>query len=228
MKVHPQGRLRKSRLVAVAGLCAVALSSCGVNPPGVAADVEGDRITDAQVDDFVAVLCALGGSPEEGGSPTKAARHGALQILLANELAEEVADVDGVERAAVAAQLERMQPTREAVPEELLDTFDEVAEEFTRAENAILELGRRSLRQQGQQGPIPDDAAYAEGERLRREYAKKADIDIDPRFGSMKEGVYTPGDGSLSVPVSELAVQAAAPEPPPELIGLLPASQKCA
>lgn len=222
------GPSRQSRLLLGAALSALLLSSCTGSTPGVAAEVEGDRITDEQVDDFAQVLCSLGGLPGgEAGTPTKLARHSSLQILLGNELAEDVADVESVDRASVAAAVEQMNASRDAIPKDALDTFDQVAEEFSRAQNAIIELGRQSLEEAGQQGEIDDQAAYTEGERLRTEYAAQADIEVDPRFGSLEEGVLQPGDGSLSVPVSDLAVQAGAGEPSPELIEQLPASQKC-
>lgn len=222
------GTSRKSRLLLGAALSALLLSSCTGNTPGVAAQIEGDRITDEQVDDFAQVLCSLGGLPGgEAGTPTKFARFSSLQILLGNELAEDIADVESVDRASVAAAVEQMNASRDAIPKSVLDTFDQVAEEFSRAQNAIIELGRQSLEEAGQQGEIDDQAAYTEGERLRTEYAAQADIEVDPRFGSLEEGVLQPGDGSLSVPVSDLAVQAGAEEPSPELIEQLPASQKC-
>ena len=229
MKVSRQGPSRKSRLVVGAALSALLLSSCAGNTPGVAAEIEGDRITDEQVDEFAQVLCALGGLPGgAAGVPSKGARYTALQILLGNELAEDIADVEAVDRASVAAAVEQMSASRDTIPKSVVGTFDQVAEEFSRAQSAIIELGRQSLEEAGQQGEIDDQAAYTEGERLRTEYAAEADIEVDPRFGTLKDGVLQPGDGSLSVPVSELAVQAGSQEPSAELIEQLPSSQKCA
>ncbi len=213
----------------VAALAALTLSSCGQNKPGVAADVDGAEITDAKVDDFATVLCALGGLPSEtaSGTPTKDARFRSLQILLGNQLAEDVADLDNVDRAAVNAAVEQLNSTRDSVPESVVDTFDQVVEEYATTQNAIIALGRASLEKSGTTGDIADDAAYAEGDRLRTEYAAKADISIDPRFGTMVDGVLTAGEGSLSVPVSPLAKEAAAATPSAELVAGLPASQKC-
>jgi hypothetical protein len=229
VKVSRQGPSRKSRLVAGAALSALLLTSCAGNTPGVAAEVEGDRITDEQVDDFARVLCALGALPGgEAGAPTKTARYSSLRILLDNELAADIADLEAVDRASVAGAVEELSASRDSIPADVRDTFDEVAEEFSRAQGAIIALGRQSLEEAGQQGEIDDQAAYTEGQRLRTEYAAQADIEVDSRFGTLKEGVLQPGDGSLSVPVSELAVQAGAAEPSAALIEQLPASQKCA
>jgi sulfur carrier protein ThiS len=223
------GKLRRAGLVAAATATAALLSSCGMGSPGVAAEVEGDRIPTEKVDDFAQVLCALGGLPgTESGTPTGEARYRALEILLADELAADVADLDATDRARVAETTTRLSAARDTVPAELRETYDEVISEYVTAEFAIIELGRQSLVEQGQQrGQISDDAAYAEGARLRQQYAASADIEVNPRYGEVVDGVLRPTDGSLSVPVSELAVQASEEEPSESLVGTLPATQKC-
>jgi hypothetical protein len=125
--------------------------------------------------------------------------------------------------------VEALNAGRETVPEDVRDTFDEVVREFAVAEQAILELGLESLQDSGQGDPatINEEAARAEGARLRSEYAAEADIEIDPRFGTVEDGVVRPADGSLSVPVSELAVQGAAEQVEDGFVSALPATQKC-
>jgi hypothetical protein len=221
---------RGRRGAAVAAVsAALLLSSCGGNAPGVAATVEGDRITDEKVDEFAQVLCSLGGLPGgESGTPTRTARFSSLQILVANELADDIADVDDVDQAGVALTVESLNAGRETVPEEVRDTFDEVVQEFAVAQQAILELGRESLEEgEGDAAAINEEAAFAEGDRLRAEYAAEADIEVDPRFGTVEDGVVKPADGSLSVPVSELAVQGSAEQVEDGFATLLPATQKC-
>jgi hypothetical protein len=223
-------KVSRRRTALLTTAAALLLSACGSSgTPGVAADVAGDRITDEQVDEFARVLCALGGLPgTQSGTPSGEARYRSLEILLADELAADIADLEGVDRQAVDAAVQQMNATRDSIPEGLRDTFDEVALEFSTAQNAIIELGRESLVEQGQDADqIGDDAAYAEGERLRQEYAQSADVEVDPRFGTLVDGVLQPGDGSLSVPVSDIAVAGAAEQPTEELVSLLPASQKC-
>lgn len=204
------------------------LSSCGGTAPGVAAEVEGDQITDEQVDDFAGVLCAIGGvAGTESGASTKTARFASLQILMGNELTADLADLDAVPAQAVAAILEGMAPARETLSASEEATFDEVAEEFARAQTAVIQLGRESLSTTDQPVEIPEEEAYAEGQRLLGEYAQEADIEVDPRFGEVVDGVLQPDGGSMSVPVSDLAVQGASPEAGESLVSLLPASQKC-
>lgn len=228
MKVSRWGKSRKS-LVMLAASGALLLSSCSQNAPGVAADVEGARITDSQVDDFARVLCALDMAPTpEGaqGSPSRGVRLRSLDILLNIETAAKIADLDTADQKQVAQAVQQAAATRDIVPEEYQDTFDEAVREYAEAQLALTALGRESLIDQGQAAP-DDAAAFAEGDRLRVEYASQADITIDPRFGELVDGVLTPSGGSLSVPVSDLATQAQADEPSAAYLTSLPVSQTC-
>jgi hypothetical protein len=220
---------RRTALPAVAAAAALLLSSCGETAPGVAASVDGERITDEQVDDFAEVLCAIGGVPGgEAGAPTKSARFTSLQILMSNELTDDLAALDEVSSQQVAPILEQMAPARELLSEDERETFDRVAEEFARSQAAIVQLGREALEESGQPGQIDDQAAFAEGQRLLSEHAQEAEIEVDPRFGQVVDGALQPSSGSLSVPVSDLAVAGSSAEAGEELVGMLPASQKCA
>lgn len=225
MKPSRTTSLRSAGWVAAAALL---LSSCGQTAPGVAARIGDDRISDEQVDDFAEVLCAIGGVPgSESGAPTKSARFAALQILMGNELTDDVADLDAVPQESVAAILQGMSAARDALPEGQQETFDEVAEDFARAQSAVVELGRASLEEGGRPGEIPDEEAYAQGQALLSQYAEGADIEVDPRYGEVVDGALQQDTGSLSVPVSELAVQGASPEGGEGFASQLPASQKC-
>jgi hypothetical protein len=204
----------------------LALTACSGPPAGVAAEVDGHRITDQQVDDFAKVLCALGTGSQGSGTPSKSARFGALQILVNDQLAAGVADVDSVDQASVSSALQQLAASRDIVPESQRESFDAVAEEYARAQTAILELGRKSLADAGK-ADATDEEAFKEGDRLRMAYAKKADVEIDPRFATMVDGQLQPSSGSLSVAVSDFARKSAAAQPPADLVSLLPASQKC-
>lgn len=221
-------RPRKGPVWGVAAVVAVLLlSGCGQPAPGVAAEVEGDEITQDQVDDFAEVLCALGSvQAAQAQTPSRAARFSALEILLGNELAFDLAAGVDVDQATINASLQQLNASREVLPADLVDTFDVVAEDFARAQAGILAVGRASLKEAGED-PVGDQQAFNAGEELRQEYAETADVEVDPRFGEVIDGRLTPTDGSLSVPVSDLAVQATSDEPPPELTEMLPDSQKC-
>jgi len=216
-------------VVAVTAAPLLLLSACGGNAPGVAASVGDQTITDREVDDFAEVLCSMGQVSTGQGQPgaTKTARQLSLQILLANALAEQVADVDAVDRSAVEAGTEQRAAARQELSADEKAVFDDVVPAYVRAQTAILDLGRADLEEAGTEGEISDDDAYARGEELRTDYARRADIEVDPRFGVVTDGVLKPANGSLSVPVSELAVKGAEDTAPASYVSLLPAAQTC-
>ena len=224
--------MRVPRLPVRAGVVAAAatllLAGCGSTAPGVAAQVDGQRITDEDVDSFAEVLCSLGGLPgTESGTPTSQARYNALSILLLTELAKQVGDVEAVDPEDLAAATAQMTAGRDQVPEGSRDTFDQVAADYVESQLALIELGRESLEEQGGSEEVSDDEAFQEGERLLQQYAEEADVEVDPRYGRLEGGQLVPDSGSLSVPVSDFAVGAAEEQPTEELVSQLPASQKC-
>lgn len=216
--------LRAAAAITTAGL----LTACGATAPGVAADVNGQRITDQQVDDFARVLCSLGAlQATSAGTPTSQARAQALQILMSIAVTRQMTGGRSVDQARVSTIEQQMNSSRSSIPESQRRTFDSVVAEFARSQSAVIDLGRRALEKQGKSGPISDQQAFAEGSRLRTAYAAKADIEVDPRFGTVVNGVLKPGSGSLSVPVSQTARDAVAPSPVSAHVSQLPASLKC-
>jgi hypothetical protein len=217
---------------AIAGVgVALLLTACGEGPgPGVAADVNGQQITDQEVDDFAQVLCSLGGTQgSSGGTPTSQVRSQSLQILMTIALTNDMTDVSqNVNQARVSSIEQQMNQSRSTVPAASQDTFDTVVAKFALAQSATIDLGRQALEAAGKTGPISDQDAYNAGNRLRTVYAAdKADIEVDPRFGTMVNGALKAGSGSLSVPVSQGARDAEAPTPVGAHVSALPASQKC-
>ena len=229
---RPSNAASRRRVVTRSGVvtaaAALLLSGCGSTAPGVAAQVEGEQITDEKVDDFAEALCALGGlAGTESGTPSGEARFNALSILLVTELARQSGDLDAVDSDELAAAEQQITAGRDQVPEGSRDTFDEVASEYVESQLAIVAAGRASLQEQGAGAEVTDDQALQEGERLLREYAEQADVEVDPRYGRLEDGVLVQDSGSLSVPVSDFAVAAAEEQPTEELVSQLPASQKC-
>lgn len=211
----------------LAAAAALLLSSCGgSNAPGVAAEVNGQRITDRQVDDFAKVLCSLSSQGATSSQPSRTARFSSLQILVSDQLTAGMTDLSQVPESAVSQAMQQLASSRDALPQSLQGTFDTVAREYAQAQTAIIDLGRKSLEAQGKKN-VSDQDAFTEGERLRTEYASKADVEVDPRFGTMVSGKLQPSDGSLSVPVSDFAREASAAQPSSDLVSQLPASQKC-
>jgi hypothetical protein len=223
------GRRRRTVTAVAAAGAGLLLSACGSGMPGVAADVAGDRISDTEVDRFARVLCALNATPGQPPSiPTSEMRFSAMQILLGNELAEDVADIEAVDPAVTAQAVEQAEASRDAVPARYRDTFEEVAVDYAVAQYAIIDLGRAALEAAGEDpAQVTEEAAYVAGDQLRQEYARTADVNVDPRFGRLVDGALERANGSLSVPVSELAVAASSEEGAEQLAGMLPVAQKC-
>ena len=197
-------RVGPARRAAVA-VAALLLTGCAQNPPGVAAEVGSDRITDEQVDELAEALCVLSSGDEQAAPvPTQQVRRQALQILLDNELAGAMIDPEAVDREQVAAALQQFAGTSQALPERLRGVFDEAAEGFVTSNVGLVELGRESLAEAGE-ADAEDEAALTEGQRLRVEHAEEVGVSLDPRFGTWDEGLVQPSDGSLSVAVSDEA-----------------------
>ena len=208
--VRPLGR---AAVAVAAWLLAGLLSGCAQHAPGVAAEVGDERITDEQVDELAEALCVLNAGGAEGAPvPTQQVRRQALQILLDTELARGVVDADAVDREQLAAARQQAAASREALPERLRGTFDEAVEGFATSQLGLVELGRESLAEEG--GADADEqAALAEGQRLRAEHAEEVGVSVDPRFGTWAEGQVQPSDGSLSVAVSDQARASATDTP---------------
>jgi hypothetical protein len=224
VSVSRRKRSRKS-LTMVAAAAALVLSSCGGTAPGVAAQVDGRSITAGEVDDFARVLCALDGEAA-ATAPSKGARFRALEILLNIELSREVVDFGRADSGKVAEAVAQSASTREMVPEDVRDVFDRAVKEYAQAQLAITELGADSLREQGESQP-DEQAAFIEGDRLRTQYAASGEVEVDRRFGELDNGMLVRTAGSISVPVSDVAVQGVAAEPAADFLTGLPASQTC-
>jgi len=215
------------RTAALAAAAALLLSSCGQTTPGAAAVVDGTAIPLDRVDDFAQVLCSLRMAPDQAPTtPSEGVRFQSLQILLNDQLALGVVDPEAADRAEVNAAVEQLSRDRDKLPAAQREVFDEVVREYAEAQTALVALGRSTLQQAGRTNVSPD-AAYQAGDRLRNEYARTADVEVDPRFGTFQDGALVPGDGSLSVPVSDFAEQAAADAPSESFVTELPVSQTC-
>ena len=196
---------------AAVAVAALLLVGCAQNPPGVAAEVGSDRITDEQVDELAEALCVLSADAGQGTATTQQVRRQALEILLDIELSGGIIDAEAVDREQVAGARQQAAVSREALPERLQEPFDDAVEQFATAQLGLADLGRASLTEQGT-AEIDEEAAFAEGQRLRAEHVEEVGVSVDPRFGSWEDGRLQPTDGSLSVAVSEQARASTAAE----------------
>jgi len=225
-------RAKKVKLSLVAASLVV-LAGCGVHPGG--AIVAGDTtISDEEVDDAAAALCASTvTSAEAQGQPrpvlaSRGARQAAVQLMLDSELSRQFGEAQGIEpdEQEISAALAQNAAGIRAIPAAQRDDFRDLFTGFQEGQQIIDAAGRASLEQQGNQEPT-DEEVTTEGVRLRNEWAADLDIEIDPRYGTYADGTITPTSGSLSIPVSERAAQGANAEPGTAWTAALPASQRC-
>ncbi len=225
--------MTRARIVKVSALVAgatFALTGCGLHP-GAAAVVGDETISGGEVDDAAGALCAANLSAAEARGEAKpdlasrGARQGALQILVDSELSRQFGEEQGVEpdQAEVSSALQQNAQNIDLLPEDQKDNFRSILRGYAEGQLMLIEIGRDALGQQS----APNDAAVAEGTRLRNEWASNVDIEVDPRYGSYAQGALNPTSGSLSIPASEGARAGAAAEPPVDWVAGLPLSQKC-
>ena len=226
-------RARIGRFVRVSALvagAALALGGCGMHP-GAAAVVGDTTISGSEVDDAAAALCteAITGAEARGEAKpdlaSRAARQAAVGLLIDSELSRQFAEEKGVEpdKAALSNAFAQNAQTIEQLPEENREGYRNVLEGYVSSQLVLAEIGRESLGDPN----AAEDAARAEGARLRGKWAKSVDIEVDPRFGTYDKGTLTATSGSLSFPASERAAAGANPEPAANWVAGLPMSQKC-
>lgn len=224
-------QIRSKRLVpgAAAAAAGLMLSACGDGvAPGVAAELDGETITTAEVDDLATVICAIDKGAGQPGKPMSAQRSLALTVLLNIEVGRQVGDVEQVPQQQVNEALQAASQAREFVPDDLRDYFDEVIRESARSAIAVNTLAAANVTDPGGQ---PDPAVVQqEAGRLQQDYLEDNPVEVDPRFGEYRDGQVVSGDGSLSIPVSERArsfVPDATDDPAAQPPADLPASQTC-
>lgn len=231
-------RTRTFGRYAVAALSVVALASgCGTGVhPGQAAVVEGETISLSDADSFADDFCELYRpilKQQSAALPMATIRALALDVLVRDELVHQYAEDRGWEpprsyRDAVAGIDDEVQEFQVAAAD--VDTFRKVREAEAYADFVYLRAGAEALGAAGL-GQDPQ-AALDRGRTIINAHAEKADITLDPRFGTVSaEGQYLPSSEGLSVPVSLLAKGGAVPADPQSgdtsYVDSLPADQKC-
>ena len=221
------------KLSLVVAATATLLSGCGMHP-GAAVVVGDTEISGAEVDDAASALCASTvSSAEAQGQPkpelaARGARQAAVQLLLDSELSRQFGEAEGIEpdQEQLSAALAQNAQGIETVPEAQREDFIDLFRGFQEGQLILSAAGEESLAAQGNDQPSPEEVT-AEGARLRTEWARDVDVEVDPRFGDYDQGTVKPVSGSLSIPVSQRAFEGANAEPGTEWTAGLPASQKC-
>ena len=225
-------RSRTLRASAAAVLAGLLLSACSAHP-GSAAVVGPVQIGTAEVDDVATALCSAQSSGNAGGQQqdlaSRAARQGALDVLISSELSRLFGRSQGVEpdQEQVSQALAANEANINGLPASERAVFRDTLQKFAEGQLMLVEIGRRSLAESGAKN-VTDQQALSEGTKLRNAWVSKhVDVSVDPRFGEFSKGSLVGKSGSLSVPVSQRAADGDSPDPSAGWVAALPASQKC-
>ena len=225
---------RGTKLSMLAASAALVLAGCGSVHPGSAAVVGAETITHSEVDELADAFCSASVSTAQAQgqaapeTATRGAREGALQLLLETALSRQFGEHENVDPdpQQVSQALEQNEQGVALVPPGQREGLRSVLREYAEAQLMLVEAGRKSLAADSTT-QVPDEQAFAEGERLRTDFVNGLDVEVDPRYGTFSEGAIQRGTSSLSVPASDDARAGARAEPAAAWVSALPASQKC-
>ncbi len=230
----PVTRTRSSRVLRGAALAVAGLVLAGcTGHPGSAAVVGDESIDDTRVDEVATALCAAQGTGGQGQGQdlaTRAARQGALDVLISSAVTRAYAESEGVQadQEQVSALLASSDQGLQGLSEQDRTAFRETLREVAEARLALTEIGRAELASQGVPEPT-EEQALSTGTQLQSAWAdKNVDIEVDPRYGVYAQGALRAATGSLSVAQSDSAVDGEKATPSTSWVSSLPASQKCA
>lgn len=209
----------------------LALSACSSHP-GAAAVVGSDTISESRVDDVALALCSAQDTAQTGASQDlagRAARQGALAVLVNGTLSRQYGDANGIEpnQSQVSAAVDANQATIDKLPASRRAAFSETLRDFAEGQLVVVAAGQKQLRSAGAKS-VTQDQALAAGTKIRDAWVKKnVKVKVDPRFGKFTAGALAYTSGSLSSPVSTDATAGAKQQPADTWVSSLPASQKC-
>lgn len=211
--------MRTTKVTALAVLAVLSLAGCAGLRPGVAAEVDGDRITMERLDAFAAGLCTYSAASPNGAGSVADARRAALGLLVRAELAEKYAaefrdqlvpaDIDRVVNDNVA-------PAVESLPDDEREVFLAEVRDSIEGDQLTSQAAAALVTSQGDD--LTQEAVTQATQTLLANWSDAADVELDPRFGTWSDLEVAASSGSLSVPA------ASEEEPDPGL----PAARSCA
>ena len=220
-------RVAGTALVVAAGLT---LTGCGDVSPGAAATVDGTAIARDAVDEIARSVCTAEVEYAElteqqfQPRPTSVYRDEVLSVLVNEQLAMDVVDELGLDvppSSYEAGDNPELSDLFDQLPSSQLEPFQDYLASYSRLQALYVAIGSET----GKSGGDDPQAALTDGQAYVAKYAKKRDIELDPRFGDFADGEVVGGSGSVSVPV-EGAGSEASPEDQADVSGL-PDSQIC-
>lgn len=222
-------------------VAAVLLTGCSAAPafePGVAAQVDHDRITVKQVDQVAERYCQAAETQLSKGQVI--AQHflrGQTAAALAlRAAAGQFADEQGVSPdPSYAHAVQSAEQSLSSLSADQREALIDVQGAGAYVSAVELAAGRRIVAKQGSSsgsgsgsGAAADRAAQAAGETAFKKWLADHDVHLDPQFGvSISDGSTKPTDTSLSYPVSSAAKSGAANSADPTYAATLPETQRC-
>ena len=220
--------VRPALAVVVSGLL---LTGCGQLTPGTAAVVNGTRIPDSAVDDFVEAQCVVADAAKSSGQaqPESLARlrTQSLRLLVDNRLSLQYAASEGVtpsEKLATAFY-SQIQSGIESLPASASERLSVVGKELSEARAGLVEVGAKTTGQAPTESNLQQ--LLAAGAQGQQKWQEKAEIDTDPRYSPDASGLPGTGSGSVSEAGSSFAKSAGKETLDPSFVSALPAGQRC-
>jgi hypothetical protein len=211
-----------------AAMALSSLSGCDTHP-GAAAVVGSESISQGRLDDVALALCSAQSASSPQALAGRAAREGALSVMVSSELSRQFGRAMGVDpdQSQVSAAVTANQSTIDKLPASRRSAFTDTLRTYAEGQLVVIAVGRRALLERGTKSPTADQAV-AVGTALRDAWVKKhLKVTVDPRYGRFTKGSLVTSSGSLSVPVSAIATAGAKAQPDASWVSALPASQQC-
>jgi peptidyl-prolyl cis-trans isomerase SurA len=227
--------IRPLALVAATAVLAGGLTGCGVAGtdfhPGVAAQVDGDRISVSKVDDVASSYCDAIVTQLQGQQqvlPLRYLRGGVAGELALKAAAEQFAAEHHVGPGdSYDQKVGQLQTATSTLPEDQATAVIEIESASDYVSGVEQAVGEQQLRQQGTSQPS-GTAARKAGKRAFISWLDREDVQIDPQFGvEIKGDRAVPVDTSVSFALSDQAKQGNAQTPDQTYAAGLPASHRC-
>jgi hypothetical protein len=189
---------RTTKLAVATVLSAVSLTGCAGLRPGVAAKVGDDTITTRALDDFASSFCAF--QAKRGQPMTSSdARESALTVMIRGRLAK---DLDQqlkavIDQGLVEQQVDSVAKTVAGLDKDKLKAFVDQVRQAIVGDLVVEQAAVAAVRGAGEE-PGADNVGAAK-EKIYATWAQSEGVELDPRFGTLKNVVVTPASGSLSV-----------------------------
>lgn len=205
MTVRPFG-------IAATALLAITLAGCSTDlNPGLAAQVNDQRISRSQIDDLVMSACSFSkiARIEAGGEDPQSSMAGLRQLIITRKVDYALVN-QAAEDLGITVSAAKIDAVSQPVPETL------TGEDADRIRDFFHEAAKAQLQQAAIGAHIADDTVVDDsvpvtqenldaGAKYLQEYAANQDVVVNPEFGSWDGRSVTQLSGSLSVAVSDEA-----------------------